>query len=67
VVVKLASYDYSPRWAVAGHVPPYFKFGIELKTGIGIPNLLVDDGTRFSRPIQSLRSKTWVLTFTFEG
>ena len=45
----------------------YFKFGIELKAAFGIPNLLVDDGTRFSTPIQSLRSKVWVLTFTFEG
>jgi len=38
-----------------------------LKAAFGIPNLLVDDGTRFSTPIQSLRSKVWVLTFTFEG
>ena len=46
---------------------PYFKFGMELKMGIGIPNLLIDDGTRFSAPLQSLRSKTWIFTFTFEG
>ncbi|MBP8822360.1 MAG: PorT family protein [Flavobacteriales bacterium] len=68
VVVKLAKYDYSAE--VGGGMDmflPYFKFGIELKTGIGIPNLLVDDGTRFSSPLQSLRSKTYVLTFTFEG
>jgi hypothetical protein len=68
VVVKLSKYDYSAE--VGGGIDmflPYFKFGIELKTGIGIPNVLVDDGTRFSSPIQSLRTKTWVLTFTFEG
>lgn len=68
VVVKLSKYDYGAE--VGGGVDmflPYFKFGIELKTGIGIPNVHVDDGTRFSRPIQSLRTKTWVLTFTFEG
>jgi hypothetical protein len=46
---------------------PYFKFGIELKTAIGIPNVLVNDATRFSNPLQSLRTKTYVLTFTFEG
>src|SRR5690606_18334039 len=68
IVVKLAKYDYSAE--VGGGIDmflPYFKFGIELKTGIGIPNVLVDDGTRFSNPIQSLRTKTYVLTFTFEG
>ena len=68
IVIKLAKYDYSAE--VGGGIDmflPYFKFGIELKTGIGIPNLLIDDGTRFSDPLQSLRSKTYVLTFTFEG
>jgi hypothetical protein len=68
IVVKLNKYDYSAE--VGGGIDmflPYFKFGIELKTGIGIPNVLVDDGTRFSTPLQSLRTKTYVLTFTFEG
>lgn len=68
VVVKLEKYDYGAE--VGGGVDmflPYFKFGIELKTAIGFPNMLVNDGTRFSSPIQSLRTKTYVLTFTFEG
>ncbi len=67
-VIKLAKYDYSAD--VGGGFDfflPYFKFGIELKHSIGIPNLLINDQTRFSTPIQSLRSKVWVLTFTFEG
>jgi len=68
VVVKLDKYDYAAE--VGGGMDmflTYFKFGVELKAAFGIPNLLVDDGTRFSTPIQSLRSKVWVLTFTFEG
>ncbi len=68
VVVKLSKYDYSAE--VGGGIDmflPYFKFGIELKTAIGIPNVLVDDATRFSNPLQSLRTKTYVLSFTFEG
>ncbi|MBL7951704.1 MAG: PorT family protein [Flavobacteriales bacterium] len=68
VVVKLARNDYAAE--IGGGMDmflTYFKFGIELKASFGIPNLLVDDGTRFSTPIESLRSKTWVLTFTFEG
>jgi len=68
IVVKLNKYDYSAE--VGGGCDmflPYFKFGIELKAAFGIPNLLVDDGTRFSNPLQSIRTKVWVLTFTFEG
>lgn len=68
VVVKLNRYDYAAE--VGGGMDmflPYFKFGIELKAAFGIPNLLIDDGTRFSAPIESIRSKAWVLTFTFEG
>lgn len=68
IVVKLKKNDYSVE--VGGGADmflPYFKFGMELKMGIGIPNLLIEDGTRFSTPLQSLRSKTWIFTFTFEG
>ncbi len=68
VVVKLARNDYAAE--IGGGMDmflTYFKFGVELKAAFGIPNLLIDDGTRFSTPIESLRSKTWVLTFTFEG
>lgn len=68
VVVKLDKYDYAAE--VGGGADmflTYFKFGIELKAAFGIPNLLIDDGTRFSTPIESLRTKTWVLSFTFEG
>lgn len=68
VVVKLDKYDYAAE--VGGGMDmflTYFKFGIELKAAFGIPNLLIDDGTRFSTPIESLRSKVWTLSFTFEG
>jgi len=68
VVVKLSRSDYS--YEVGGGVDfflTYFKFGIDLKIGVGIPNQLVDDGTRFSRTLESLRTKNYFLTFTFEG
>ena len=68
IVVKLNKYDYSAE--AGGGMDmflPYFKFGMELKFAVGIPNLLIDDGTRFSTPLQSLRSKCWVFTLTFEG
>ncbi len=46
---------------------PYFKFGIDLKMMIGVGNVLIDDGTRFHRPLQGLTTKGYTLTFTFEG
>ncbi len=46
---------------------PFFKFGIELKMTVGIGNVLIDDNTRFTRPLSGLTTKGYVLTFTFEG
>ncbi len=45
----------------------YFKFGIELKMLMGIPNMLVDDNTQFSNSINSLRTRGFMVSFTFEG
>ena len=68
IVLKIDNADYS--FELGGGMDfflPYFKFGIELKMAIGIPNLIIQDDTQFSRPIESLRSRTLMLTFTFEG
>lgn len=46
---------------------PYFKFGIELKVSQGTRNLIVPDNTVFTESIQALKSKTYLLSFTFEG
>ena len=45
----------------------YFKFGIELKMSYGIRDMLDHDDTIFTNPIQSLKSKVFMLSFTFEG
>lgn len=45
----------------------YFKFGIELKMSYGVRDLLDHDNTQFSTPIDKLRSKIFLLSFTFEG
>ena len=44
----------------------YFKFSPEIKMYHGIPNLLVQDGSRFASPLSGLYSKVFVLSFTFE-
>lgn len=67
-IVKVKRTDW--QYQVGGGVDfflPYFKFGIELKYGRGLKNVLIQDGTKFSDPINVLRSKIWTLSFTFEG
>lgn len=46
---------------------PYFKFGIELKANIGINDLLIKEENRFSNSLNSIRTQSIVLSFTFEG
>lgn len=46
---------------------PYFKFGIELKLGLGTRNLLVKDQTIYAQALDNLRSKVFLISFTFEG
>lgn len=67
-IVKVKRTDW--QYQVGGGIDfflPYFKFGIELKYGRGIKNVLIQDGTKFADPISSLRSRMWTLSFTFEG
>ena len=46
---------------------PFFKFGIELKVSQGTRNLIVPDNSVYTQSIQGLYSKTYLLSFTFEG
>ena len=46
---------------------PYFKFGLELKMSHGFNNVLIQDNTRLSNPIESLRNRVWWFSLTFEG
>jgi hypothetical protein len=46
---------------------PYFKFGVELKTGFGMKNVLIQENNQFTDPISRLRSRTFVISLCFEG
>lgn len=68
IMVKMKKHDYSVEVGAGfDFYLPYFKFGIELKLGIGIPNLAVPEDNIFSTPIDRFRSKLFVVSFTFEG
>ena len=77
-VIKLTKTDFGTE--VGGGVDlflNYFKLGIELKLAVGMKNLLYltpekslelnETPTNFDNAIESLRSKVWTLSFTFEG
>jgi hypothetical protein len=46
---------------------PYFKFGLELKVSQGLRNLLIRDNSVYTESLNGLYSKTYLLSFTFEG
>lgn len=68
IIVKLQDRDYSIDMGGGfDFFLQYFKFAIEFKTAIGIPNILLQEATPFSSPIQSLRSRSFIISMTFEG
>jgi len=46
---------------------PYFKFSIELKYSNGFFNLLEQDNSIYSTPIDAIKSHSFMLSFHFEG
>jgi hypothetical protein len=70
-VIKLNKHDFGSE--VGGGIDlflEYFKLGIELKLGSGMRNMLYTipgEETKFDNAIESLRSRVWTLSFTFEG
>ena len=45
---------------------PYFKFSPELKMGVGLDNVAVEDDTEFTGALKYLKSKIFMLSFHFE-
>jgi hypothetical protein len=67
-IIKLYNHDFGfEAGAGIDFFLPYFKFGIELRTGLGVKNLLVKDNTQYSNAVDVLRSKIFLVALTFEG
>jgi hypothetical protein len=70
-IIILKKYDFGSE--IGGGVDlflEYFKLGIELKLGSGMRNIhytKVGEETKFDNAIESLKSRVWTLSFTFEG
>lgn len=46
---------------------PFFKFSIQAKTEHGLIDVLIQDNNNFTRPLEYLRTRSFVLSFCFEG
>lgn len=67
-VIKLYNHDFGfEAGAGIDFFLPYFKFGIEVRTGLGVKNLLVPDNSQYSNAVDVLRSKIFLVALTFEG
>jgi hypothetical protein len=67
VILKLKREDYT--WDLGVGIDfylEYFKLSIEARMAFGLNNLLVEDQTIFTNSIESLRSKTFLVSFYFE-
>ena len=67
-VVKISRNNFA--YSVGGGIDfflPYFKFGIDLRLDVGINNIIIKNNTHFSNPIESLRTRMFIVSFTFEG
>lgn len=67
-IIKLNNHDFGfEAGAGLDFFLPYFKFGIEVKMGLGMRNLLVKDETIYAQSLDNLRSKVFLISLTFEG
>jgi hypothetical protein len=46
---------------------PFFKFSVEGKFQLGTRNVLIQDESTYSSPLERLRTRTFILSFCFEG
>ena len=67
ITVKLYKHDVSLLiGAGVDFYTSYFKFGIQARMSYGMNNLIQYEGNLYTNSIQSLRSKVFMLSFTFE-
>ncbi len=67
VTVKIIKHDLMLAAGVGfDFYTTYFKFGTQLKMSYGLNNLMNYEGNLYTDSIESLRSKVFLLSFTFE-
>lgn len=67
-ILKINRHDYSWEAGIGfDFFLQYFKFGLEFRSSFGLRNVLIQDNSIYSSPLESLRTKGFLISFTFEG
>lgn len=67
-VMKMKRHDFATQFGGGfDFFMAYYKFAVEVKISNGFSDLLIQENTFFSSPLNSLKSKVWWFTITFEG
>lgn len=67
ITVKINKHDLSVEVGVGVEFyTTYFKFGTQAKMGYGLNNLIKNENNIYTNSIESLKSKVFLLSFTFE-
>lgn len=67
-IIRLNSHDFRYTAGVGVDVfLRYVKFAIEMKMAFGLADLLVPDNEIYTLSIDKMKSRTFLLSFTFEG
>lgn len=67
VAIKIYRHDFAAEVGVGfDFYTTYFKFGTQVKMGYGLRNLIRSEDNMYSGSIDQLRSKVFLLSFTFE-
>lgn len=68
LIVKLGQNDFMGQIGFGtDFYLEYFKFGIEVKMSYGLKDIHIKESNVFSDPIDKLKTKMFLLSFTFEG
>jgi hypothetical protein len=46
---------------------PFFKFAIEIKTELGLKNVLIPDDSDYANPLEGLKTRSYIVSICFEG
>lgn len=67
-ILRLKSSNYSADLGAGiDFFLPFFKFSIEIKTELGLINVLIPDDSNYANPIESLRTRSYIVSICFEG
>ena len=67
-IMKMQRHDFSAQFGGGfDFFMAYYKFAVEVKISNGFSDLLIQEDTFYTSPLNSLKSKVWWFTITFEG